>query len=154
MIVTVLAAIVGLIFANLVSGGIIRSVRQLLEGTRAVEAGQLDQSIDVKTGDEIGQLAAAFNRMVVQLRDNQRIRETFGKYIDPRVVEGLIDRPNLTAAEGQRRVMTVHVLRPEGVHQPERRHDAAGAGQGHEPLSFDHVRTDPDQPGHHRQIYR
>ena len=106
-IVTVLAAIVGLIFANLVSGGIIRSVRQLLEGTRAVEAGQLDQSIDVTTGDEIGQLAAAFNRMVVQLRDNQHIRETFGKYIDPRVVEGLIDRPNLTAAEGQRRVMTV-----------------------------------------------
>jgi class 3 adenylate cyclase len=106
-IVTMLAAIVGLIFANLVSGGIIRSVRQLLEGTRAVEAGQLDQSIDVTTGDEIGQLAAAFNRMVVQLRDNQRVRETFGKYIDPRVVEGLIDRPNLTAAEGQRRVMTV-----------------------------------------------
>ena len=105
--VTLLVAIVGLIFANLVSGGIIRSVRQLLEGTRAVEAGQLDQSIDVKTSDEIGQLAGAFNRMVGQLRDNQRVRETFGKYIDPRVVEGLIDRPNLTAAEGQRRVMTV-----------------------------------------------
>ena len=107
MIVTVLAAIVGLVFANLVSGGISRPVRKLLEGTRAVEAGHLDQSIDVTTGDEIGQLAAAFNRMVLQLRDNERIRETFGKYIDPRVVEGLIDRPNLTAAEGQRRVMTV-----------------------------------------------
>ena len=106
-IATALAAIVGLIFANLVSGGIIRSVRQLLEGTRAVEAGQLDQSIDVATGDEIGQLAAAFNRMIVQLRENRRVRETFGKYIDPRVVEGLIDRPTLTAAEGERRVMTV-----------------------------------------------
>lgn len=106
-IVTALAAIVGLVFANFVSGGIIRSVRQLLDGTRAVEAGHLDQSIDVRTADEIGQLAAAFNRMVVQLRDNQRVRETFGKYIDPRVVEGLIERPNLTAAEGQRRVMTV-----------------------------------------------
>ncbi len=104
---TLLVAIVGVIFANLVRGGIIRSVRQLLEGTRAVEAGQLDQSIDVTTSDEIGQLAGAFNRMVGQLRDNQRVRETFGKYIDPRVVEGLIDRPNLTAAEGQRRVMTV-----------------------------------------------
>ena len=106
-IVTLLSAIVGLIFANLVSGGIIRSVRRLLEGTRAVEAGDLDQSIDVTTEDEIGQLAGGFNRMVQQLRDNERVRETFGKYIDPRVVEGLIDRPNLTAAEGQRRVMTV-----------------------------------------------
>ena len=106
-VVTLLAAIVGLIFANLVSGGIIRSVRQLLEGTRAVEAGQLDQSIDVTTVDEIGQLAGAFNRMVVQLRENQRVRETFGKYIDPRVVEGLIDNPTLAGAEGQRREMTV-----------------------------------------------
>jgi adenylate cyclase len=106
-IVTLLAAIVGLIFANLVGGGIIRPVRHLLEGTRAVEAGKLDQSIDVTTVDEIGQLATGFNRMVVQLRENQRVRETFGKYIDPRVVQGLIDRPNLTAAEGQRRVMTV-----------------------------------------------
>ncbi len=106
-IVTLLAAIVGLIFAHMVSGGIIRSVRQLLEGTRAVEAGQLDRPIDVTAEDEIGQLAAAFNRMVLQLRENLRVRETFGKYIDPRVVEGLIDRPALTAAEGQRRVMTV-----------------------------------------------
>jgi adenylate cyclase len=44
--------------------------------------------------------------MVEQLRLKERIRETFGKYIDPRVVEGLIDRPVL-AADGQRRVMTV-----------------------------------------------
>jgi class 3 adenylate cyclase len=106
-IVTVLAAIVGLIFANLVSGGIIRPVRRLLEGTRAVEAGHLDQSIDVTTGDEIGQLATAFNSMVVQLRDNLRVRETFGKFVDPRVVEGLMNQATLTAAEGQRRVMTV-----------------------------------------------
>jgi adenylate cyclase len=106
-IVTLLAAIVGLIFANLVSGGIVRSVRQLLEGTQAVEAGQLDRSIDVRAGDEMGQLAASFNRMVVQLREKERIKETFGKYIDPRVVEGLIDHPDLTAAEGRRRVMTV-----------------------------------------------
>jgi class 3 adenylate cyclase len=96
-----------LIFAHIVSGGIVRSVRQLLEGTRAVEAGHLDRPIDVTAEDEIGQLAAAFNRMVLQLRENLRVRETFGKYIDPRVVEGLIDRPALTAAEGQRRVMTV-----------------------------------------------
>ncbi|MBX5205993.1 adenylate/guanylate cyclase domain-containing protein [Rhizobium sp. NZLR1] len=106
-IATFLAALVGLIFANLVSGGIVRSVRKLLDGTKAIEAGHLDQSIDVTTRDEIGELSAAFNRMIVQLRVNRRVKETFGKYIDPRVVEGLIDQPNITAAEGQRRLMTV-----------------------------------------------
>jgi adenylate cyclase len=106
-IVTALAAILGLIVAMLVSGGITRPVRRLLEGTREVEAGHLDGSIEVTSHDEIGQLSSAFNRMVAQLRQNAQIRETFGKYIDPKVVEGLIDRPALAAAEGQRRVMTV-----------------------------------------------
>jgi class 3 adenylate cyclase len=106
-IVTALAAIVGLIFAILVSSGITRPVRLLLEGTRDVEAGHLDRSINVTTRDEIGQLSTAFNRMIEQLRHNERIRETFGKYIDPKVVEGLIDQPALAGAEGQRRVMTV-----------------------------------------------
>src|SRR5262249_23173023 len=71
------------------------------------EAGHLDRSIKVVSADEIGQLTGAFNRMVEQLRHKERIRETFGRYIDPRVVETLIDQPKLAAAEGQRRVMTV-----------------------------------------------
>ncbi len=45
--------------------------------------------------------------MIEQLRHNERIRETFGRYIDPRVVEGLIDQPALAATEGRRRIMTV-----------------------------------------------
>jgi class 3 adenylate cyclase len=106
-IVTALAAILGLTFAVFVSSGIIRPVRRLLEGTRAVEAGRLDGSIDVTTRDEIGQLTAAFNNMVEQLRHKERLRETFGRYVDPRVVEGLIDQRSLTAGAGERRVMTV-----------------------------------------------
>jgi class 3 adenylate cyclase len=44
--------------------------------------------------------------MVEQLRFKEHLRETFGKYVDPRVVEGLIAGPAL-AADGERRVMTV-----------------------------------------------
>jgi adenylate cyclase len=44
--------------------------------------------------------------MVAQLRQNSRIRETFGRYIDPQVVKGLIEQSNI-ATEGQRRTMTV-----------------------------------------------
>jgi adenylate cyclase len=101
-----LAAALGLVFAVLVSGGMTRPVRRLLEGTRAVEAGHLDQTLPVTSKDEIGHLTTAFNRMVEQLRHKERMRETFGKYVDPRIVEGLIDRPML-AVDGQRRVMTV-----------------------------------------------
>jgi class 3 adenylate cyclase len=107
VILTTLAAILGLTFSTFVSTGIARPVRRLLEGTRAVEAGHLDGRVDITTRDEIGQLTAAFNRMVEQLRLKERMRETFGRYIDPRIVEGLIDRQALTASDGQRRVMTV-----------------------------------------------
>ena len=103
---TVLAAVLGLVFAALVSTGVTRPVRRLLEGARAVEAGQLDGTIVATSQDEIGHLTIAFNQMVEQLRLKERLRETFGKYVDPRVVEGLIEGPAL-AAEGQRRVMTV-----------------------------------------------
>ncbi|MBR1143304.1 adenylate/guanylate cyclase domain-containing protein [Bradyrhizobium sp. AUGA SZCCT0431] len=107
MILTVLAAVLGLMFAIFVSMGITRPVRRLLDGTRAVEAGRLDGSIDVTTRDEIGQLTSAFNNMVEQLRHKEKMRETFGRYIDPRVVEGLINRQSLTTTDGERRVMTV-----------------------------------------------
>jgi class 3 adenylate cyclase len=103
---TVLAAILGLVFAALVSAGVTRPVRRLLEGARAVEAGDLDGTLVATSQDEIGHLTSAFNQMVEQLRLKERLRETFGKYVDPRVVEGLIEGPAL-AAQGERRVMTV-----------------------------------------------
>ena len=106
-VLTALAAVLGLMFSMFVSSGITRPVRRLLDGTRAVEAGRLEGQIDITTSDEIGQLTAAFNAMVEQLRRNEKMRETFGRYIDPRVVETLIDRPALAATDGQRRVMTV-----------------------------------------------
>jgi adenylate cyclase len=105
-ILTALAAGLGLVFAALVSSGMARPVRRLLEGARAVEEGRLDETLAVTSQDEIGHLTTAFNRMVEQLRHKERMRETFGKYVDPRIVEGLIDQPML-AADGQRRVMTV-----------------------------------------------
>ena len=106
-IVTGIAAVIGFMFAMMVGSGITGPVLRLLEGTRQVEAGRLDGSISVTTRDEIGQLSAAFNRMIERLRQNQRVRETFGRYIDPRIAERLLGENAGAAAEGQRRVMTV-----------------------------------------------
>jgi class 3 adenylate cyclase len=106
MVLTGLAATLGLLFSIIVSTGLTRPVRHLLEGAQAVERGELDRTLAVTSQDEIGHLTMAFNRMVEQLRLKERIRETFGRYVDPRIVEGLISGPAL-AAEGERRVMTV-----------------------------------------------
>ena len=107
VIVTAIAAILGLLFAGLVGGGITRPVRLLLQGARDVEAGQLDRSIDVVTRDEIGQLTAAFNRMVGQLR--QKEADAADVWPLHRPARGRRPHQSIGAAatEGQRRMMTV-----------------------------------------------
>jgi class 3 adenylate cyclase len=102
------AAVIGLGLAGVMTLGLIRPVRRLLAATRSVEAGSLDVQVPITSSDEIGSLTGAFNRMVDELRDKARIRDTFGKYLDPRIVEGLVDRPELLSSRGERRVMTIY----------------------------------------------
>ena len=102
-----IAGLLGITVAAAVTSGLVRPVRRLLSGTAAVENGALDTIVPVTSGDEIGGLTRAFNGMVGELRVKAQIRETFGKYLDPRIVAGLIDRPELTDAKGSRRDMTI-----------------------------------------------
>jgi nitrogen fixation/metabolism regulation signal transduction histidine kinase len=107
LVLLVIAALIGVLVAAGVSTGMVRPVRRLLAGTAAVEGGALDTVVPVTSQDEIGRLTHAFNNMVGELKVKEQIRETFGKYVDPRIVAGLIDRPELTDPKGSRREMTV-----------------------------------------------
>jgi adenylate cyclase len=103
----VIAGLLGITVAAAVTTGLVRPVRRLLAGTAAVERGLLDTVVPVTSQDEVGRLTHAFNNMVGELRKKAQIRETFGKYVDPRIVAGLIDRPELTGPQGSRRQMTI-----------------------------------------------
>jgi PAS domain S-box-containing protein len=52
----------------LVAGRIVRPIRLLHEGVQRIGAGALDHQLVLKTGDEIEQLAGAFNAMAVNLK--------------------------------------------------------------------------------------
>ena len=101
-----IAAALGITVAAAVTLGLVRPVRRLLLGTAAVEHGALDTVVPITSRDEIGSLTRSFNSMVGELRVKAQIRDTFGKYVDPRIVAGLLDRPELTDAKGARREMT------------------------------------------------
>ena len=105
-IVTAIATTLGLIFAGFVTRSLVDPVKRLLGGTRAVEAGDLDVEILVRTHDELATLATSFNHMVVGLREKERIRDTFGQYVDPRIVKSLLEN-RIPAERGERQVMTV-----------------------------------------------
>lgn len=57
-----------------------------------VETGDLDAVADVATDDEIGHLAAAFNRMTGGLRREAMVRDLFGQYVSPEVARLAIER--------------------------------------------------------------
>ena len=50
--------------------GMVRPIRTLDEGARRIGAGELDQKIEIHTGDELEGLADQFNRMTAQLRES------------------------------------------------------------------------------------
>ncbi|MBN8766846.1 MAG: HAMP domain-containing protein [Thiobacillus sp.] len=112
-IVTAIATALGLIFAAFVTRSLVDPVKRLLGGTRAVEAGDLDVEILVRTHDELATLAASFNHMVVGLREKEHIRTTFGQYVDPRIVRNLLEN-RIPADRGERQVMTVFFSDLEG----------------------------------------
>ncbi len=107
LVLLAIAASLGITVAAAVTLGLVRPVRRLLAGTAAVEGGALDTVVPITSRDEIGRLTQSFNSMVGELRVKAQIRETFGKYVDPRIVAGLIDRPELTDRKGSRREMTI-----------------------------------------------
>lgn len=111
---TTLAAVLGLGLAAAITFVLVRNVRNLVRGTEAVEAGDLDTEVPVMTRDEVGRLTASFNNMVGGLRMKELIKDTFGKYMDPRIVTKLLDDPEFTDQGGERREMTVMFIDLKG----------------------------------------
>ena len=59
----------------LIARQITRPVKRLVELTGQVAEGQYSGDIDIDSGDEIGQLAGAFKRMMFELREKDRVVE-------------------------------------------------------------------------------
>ncbi|MDB5812495.1 MAG: adenylyl cyclase [Betaproteobacteria bacterium] len=102
-----LAAVFGLVLFVALTNRLHRSLGELLAGTRRVEGGYLDVSLPVNSSDEIGQLTHSFNQMVGQLKEKERVKDTFGKYLDPRIVARLIETQGDKADVSERRPATV-----------------------------------------------
>ncbi len=66
--------VAGLLISALVAlwlaRGMVRPIRTLQEGAARIGAGDLEQRIDIRTGDELEALAGQFNRMSAQLQES------------------------------------------------------------------------------------
>jgi signal transduction histidine kinase len=66
--VGVIALTAGLLSAMWMARGITEPIRRLVQGSREIAAGRLDHRTAAASGDEIGELAAAFNSMAESLQ--------------------------------------------------------------------------------------
>jgi adenylate cyclase len=84
----------------------LRPIRDLAEGTERVAAGEYGQRLPVVQDDDLGALAASFNRMQAGLAERQRLQAAFGTYVDPTLAARLLEQGDDVFA-GERRQVTV-----------------------------------------------
>lgn len=104
---TASAVVLGLLVAMLVTNALVRPVHSLIGAMREAQGGRLDIELPVRSTDELGALTSAFNYFVQELRAKAAMRETFGKYVDPRILDRVLDASVAADAGGGREVMTV-----------------------------------------------
>jgi class 3 adenylate cyclase len=103
-----IAVLVGLLLAQTLGGAVAAPAEELATGARRVAHGDLSVKFGTRatpTGDELSQLAYAFNQMVAGLREREKLRDLFGRYVGPEVREAIESgRVTLT---GERKTITV-----------------------------------------------
>ena len=104
---TTSTVLLGLAVAALITNRLSRPVRSLASAMRDVQAGNLNIELPVSSRDEVGRLTDSFNFFVKELRSKERLKQTFGKYIDPRILEHVLAQPGAEAVGSGRREMTV-----------------------------------------------
>ncbi len=84
----------------------LRPIRDLAEGTDRVAAGDYTRRLPVVQDDDLGALAASFNRMQSGLAERQRLQAAFGTYVDPALAARLLQQGD-DIFTGERRLVTV-----------------------------------------------
>ncbi|MGW0174609.1 adenylate/guanylate cyclase domain-containing protein [Rhodococcus sp. NPDC003322] len=86
----------------------IRAVRGAMS---RIERGDLDASVVVYDGTELGELQSGFNRMAEGLRERERIQELFGRHVGREVADAAIARnPELGGEERQIAVFFIDLV--------------------------------------------
>jgi class 3 adenylate cyclase len=84
----------------------LRPIRDLAEGTKRVAAGDYTRRLPVVQDDDLGALAASFNRMQAGLAERQRLQSAFGTYVDPALAARLLQQGD-DVFTGERREVSV-----------------------------------------------
>lgn len=75
VIAFVVGVLLALIISSIVARQVTRPIERLVQATREVREGRFSGSIDIRSRDEVGELAGAFRRMMADLKEKQDLVE-------------------------------------------------------------------------------
>jgi len=95
LLASLILYVVGVLFAIYLAGiqasSILEPVMELKSALAQVRNGDFSRDIKIHSANELGLLSRGFNEMVEGLRQREFIRSTFGKFVDARVVQRVIE---------------------------------------------------------------
>jgi class 3 adenylate cyclase len=108
ILVDVASAVMGVaITAYYIGRSLLQPIGNLSRAMTKVAAGDLDVRVPVTSNDEVGELTGRFNTMVEGLREREKIRETFGRYVDESVAATILRRQGEGALSGETAEATI-----------------------------------------------
>jgi len=107
IIATIAAGLISIILSTIVILGLLRPMKALSAGVKRIEEGDLDIELIQHSRDEVGSLTKSFNSMAAGLRSTQQIKDTFGQYVDPRIVSNLLGN-GIEAENGRKEIASVY----------------------------------------------
>jgi adenylate cyclase len=98
----------GIFTALMMSRLVAKPIDQLRAAADSVARGRFDVALGVARADEFGRLLGEFDNMVRELRDKEKLRQTFGLHVGERAAEQILTRdPGLSGVEEEITVMFV-----------------------------------------------
>jgi two-component system, NtrC family, sensor kinase len=79
VILTIVVSIIAIVMVFLASKILTDPINRMIEVIRKVKRGRLEERMEVDTNDELGELAAAFNRMTAIIKQNQEMEATLAQ---------------------------------------------------------------------------
>ncbi len=105
-----IAIVVGLLAVLLAARATADPIVNVREALERIQRGEFDARVPVYDGTQIGRLQLGFNRMAEGLAERERMRDTFGSYVDPAVAERILDEGvDLSGEEVEVTIMFIDV---------------------------------------------
>jgi adenylate cyclase len=103
LVLGLIAAVAGISGSAVLARTITAPLRKLAEGTNQVAAGNFDYRLDIRAGDEIGDLARSFNVMIRGLRE----RADMQKFVSQSTVDMIQSSGQKKISGGERVIRTI-----------------------------------------------